>query len=427
MKANFYLKNGNRETSGINAQIYYCGKRYVTTPQEVIITSYWDKERQECKKSKRYTEGVLINERLKEFKKVMIKTIQSFNIRDTVPTQDEFRERLKLNLSAESFKPYKYIADWAVDWVPKSRRHDRTMKSYVTTINLLRKYEKIRGGRLTFDDIDMAFYRSFQDFMNSKDYSINYFGTQIKNIKVFMNEAMEKGLHKNSKHLGSRFQSPSENSDSVYLSSEELLKIFDLQLTPELIKLKYPNISRSNMLRKIESMKYCRDRFLIGAYTGLRISDFSRLKTQNISNGTIRIIPLKGRSQRKNREVVIPMHWIVKEIITNGYDFDKKVSGQKFNQAIKEVCKLAEINDFVISSRTEGGKVVEYTKPKYDMVSSHTARRSAATNMFLEGIEPIYIMRITGHRTERAFMKYIKVTEEQNANILAQHPFFNKK
>ena len=48
-------------------------------------------------------------------------------------------------------------------------------------------------------------------------------------------------------------------------------------------------------------------------------------------------------------------------------------------------------------------------------MKTHTARRSGATNMYLAGIPTIAIMKVTGHKTEREFMKYIKITEEQTA------------
>lgn len=54
-----------------------------------------------------------------------------------------------------------------------------------------------------------------------------------------------------------------------------------------------------------------------------------------------------------------------------------------------------------------------------------TAHRSGATNMYLAGIPTIAIMKITGHKTETEFMKYIKITEEQTAMELMNHPYFS--
>jgi integrase len=74
---------------------------------------------------------------------------------------------------------------------------------------------------------------------------------------------------------------------------------------------------------------------------------------------------------------------------------------------------------------TRGGKNVQETFLKYELVSTHTARRSFATNLYLADIPSITIMKMTGHKTEKAFLRYIRLTQEQNANKLLHHPFFN--
>jgi len=75
--------------------------------------------------------------------------------------------------------------------------------------------------------------------------------------------------------------------------------------------------------------------------------------------------------------------------------------------------------------RTIGLKVVRKRMKKYELVSSHTARRSAATNMYLSGIPTARIMLLTGHTTEQSFFRYIRIEKEENANILAESIFFN--
>lgn len=76
-------------------------------------------------------------------------------------------------------------------------------------------------------------------------------------------------------------------------------------------------------------------------------------------------------------------------------------------------------------SYVENGEKKTYLVDKCDLVKTHTARRSGATNMYLTGIPTIAIMKITGHKTEKKFMKYIKITEEQTAMELMNHPYFS--
>lgn len=64
------------------------------------------------------------------------------------------------------------------------------------------------------------------------------------------------------------------------------------------------------------------------------------------------------------------------------------------------------------------------TYPKYELIKTHTARRTGCTNMYLAGIPVIDIMKISGHKTEKEFMKYIKVSKLETAQNLSRHPCF---
>jgi hypothetical protein len=105
----------------------------------------------------------------------------------------------------------------------------------------------------------------------------------------------------------------------------------------------------------------------------------------------------------------------------------KPISDQKHNQQIKAIGKLAGINEEVILSKTRGGKRIETVKSKYEFITSHTARRSGATNMYLAGIDLKFIQDILGHSKIEQTISYIKVSAEDNAKRLVDHPYFSGK
>jgi len=105
----------------------------------------------------------------------------------------------------------------------------------------------------------------------------------------------------------------------------------------------------------------------------------------------------------------------------------KVLTNQKFNEYIKEVCIAAEINEMIIVDETKGFERYRKAELKYKLVSAHTARRSFATNAYKAGVPSLQIMKLTGHTREKIFMNYIKISEQENADILRKHPFFNKK
>ncbi|ULT44202.1 hypothetical protein KRR40_13025 [Niabella defluvii] len=88
---------------------------------------------------------------------------------------------------------------------------------------------------------------------------------------------------------------------------------------------------------------------------------------------------------------------------------------------MKDVCKEAGITEVVQYNEVRAGKRVVIQQPKYDLVSSHTGRRSFATNSYIDGVPAISIMAITGHRTESAFLKYLKLSKDEHARIIEQH------
>ncbi len=105
------------------------------------------------------------------------------------------------------------------------------------------------------------------------------------------------------------------------------------------------------------------------------------------------------------------------ESILNKYDGELPdvPSNQKVNDYLKEVGEIAEINAPFKKSITKGGVKQTTVYKKWEVLSTHTARRSFATNAYNAGVPSLTIMAITGHKTETSFLKYIKVTPKEHA------------
>jgi integrase len=125
------------------------------------------------------------------------------------------------------------------------------------------------------------------------------------------------------------------------------------------------------------------------------------------------------------------LHNQVKEILKkrNG-EFPRRIADQRFNDFIKKVCKEVGIKNIVEGSKmteirvideNEKEKIIHRKKfgkyPKYELVSSHVCRRSFATNLYGK-IDTLTIMKITGHKTEKQFLEYIKITPKEYAEKL---------
>jgi integrase len=298
-----------------------------------------------------------------------------------------------------------HLVSFVEDYIKNTKKGENMKSQYQTTLNNFVEYEKDKNVKLKLLEMDMDFYHAFVEFLTDKDYAPNTIGSRIRNLKLFLNEAFKKKLPVCLDFKLPDFKKPSEEISSVYLTEDELMKLYNLDLKDK------PNMEKT------------RDLFLIGAYTGFRFSDFSTLVKENFSRDNI----IEKRTIKTDQQVAIPTHPIVQSILErNGFEIPK-VTYSIFCNTIKDVIKAAEIGYDVSFNETRGGKTVTKTEPKWKLVGSHTARRSFATNAYLSGVPTISIMKMTGHKTEASFMKYIKITLTENAKILQDHSFFKAK
>lgn len=272
--------------------------------------------------------------------------------------------------------------------------------SYQKCLNAFYVFEKDMKHKYTFDEITKPFYETYVGYMIEHGKLPNSIGERIKNLKALMHRAYDEGLHTNLAYQS--FVKPEEEVDNVYLTEEELEMLYQHQF-----------VESSQMLEKY------RDLFLVGCYTGLRWEDYKAIRKEDFTTTTKGTQVLVVRSSKTGIKVVIPIIWKHFKDILEKYDYVlPKVSEQKFNANIKLACLSAGIKTPVVI--TSGKHKREEPYEKWELVSSHTARRSACTNMFLRGIPTISIMKISGHTKESTFMKYIKVSAEENADLIAE-------
>jgi integrase len=152
----------------------------------------------------------------------------------------------------------------------------------------------------------------------------------------------------------------------------------------------------------------------------LEDSDLSTINAENITNDECFF---KIKTIKTEEYVEIPIHAQVKRIMkkykgVNSNSLPEAISNQKMNKYLKEIGELAKLDENISYIENKGNKRIQMKANKFDLITCHTARRSFATNEFNAGTPPNLIMSITGHRTEKAFLTYIKTTKTQKANKL---------
>jgi integrase len=155
-----------------------------------------------------------------------------------------------------------------------------------------------------------------------------------------------------------------------------------------------------------EELERVRDVFVFGCFTCLRHSDYFITDYRDAIKDNSITVKLK----KKKNQVVIPLHPVALEILEK-YDYVlPKIIIMYFNRDIKEVCKEAGFDSKVLFTRTHGGKLVREYKEKWELTTSHTMRRSFATNALKSGMEQWAVMSIGGWKSEASFKKYLRMS-----------------
>lgn len=274
-------------------------------------------------------------------------------------------------------------------------------KIYKTHLSVLKQFQAKRRKPILFEDITQDFYYDFVKFLtNNRKYSNNTIGKHIRTLKAILKDAQYAGI--NNRIDFTRFTAITEDVNNIYLNPQELETIFNLDLSNN------PRLERA------------RDLFLVGCWTGLRFSDFNNIAPKDIKGNLIEV-----KTQKTGKPVPIPIHPVIRAIMKRYEGLTENslplpISNQKLNDYIKEVGELAGINETIQKERTTAGVKTVISTPKYELITTHTARRSFATNAYNMNVPTLTIMAITGHKTESNFMKYIKVTPKEHAEKLRE-------
>lgn len=430
MKVSFFLKSPGAESSSIIGRVNWSSRTLKFGLSISVSCKHWDQDNQKFRNTTANPENPEQNRFLDKLRSSIGDQFQNFvnnNLREPdeselkdliahlMPSKRKVREQIEKEIRIQKEAKSQTFFEYYRDFITRSKEGVRFRKGKgegaITKATAIAHHSTFRilyefNPKLDFKDITLTFYNDFNKWLIKKNYSVNYIGRIIRNLKTLLNEATSKGISTHPDFKSSYFSGQSEEVDHIYLNESELeeMRAIDLVNNPTLDKV--------------------RDLFLIGCYTGQRFSDWHKITPQNINDNSfsIEIVQQKNSTVKKNR-VAIPIHPIVKEIFEK-YEgqIPQPSSNQKMNDYLKEVARLVpSLQTMETISRTKGGVVVSVSRPKFELVTTHTARRSFATNSYRLGIPSITIMAVTGHKTEKDFLKYIKVSPDDHAKIFAAY------
>lgn len=295
-------------------------------------------------------------------------------------------------------------------------------------LNSIANYRKLLGlwphfeadigvSGLRMSDITIREYTLFMQFCDSRGYRDSTKYQYAALLKSIMNCAVNDGVSSNTVQNSRGFVTRLHYSASLLLKKVYLTR-------GEIDRLAALDLKDCSTMRKV------RDVFLVGCWTGQRFSDYSRVSDKNID--TVRIdgtehTVLRLVQKKTGRRVTVPvMDKRILRILEYWGGRLPEVSISTLNTHIKTLCREAGIDTATVVSCIKGGKVIEEIRPKYEAVSSHTARRSCITNLYLEGrLSPEQIRHLSGHAGEKSFRRYLCQNEEDELKGILRNIYGN--
>lgn len=258
--------------------------------------------------------------------------------------------------------------------------------------NRLKAYEA-HSGAIGLATLGKPFWIAFSEFLSAKlGLSNNTSNVNLKNLRRFWQWCQDNAICPTVPFKGMEYQKETDVF-KIALKEREVETLAALDLSP------VPRLER------------VRDLFLLEILTGQRYSDVRKvLDTANHDGASITIWQQKGR-----KSVRIPAHpKLLAHLDMMGQRYPDglpEISNQKFNNYLKEICAIAGFDQTHQWQMLRGNTMHPMQDHRYNLVSSHTGRRTFCTLALRRGIDPKIAMTVTGHRSYEQFMEYVRVDD----------------
>lgn len=406
----FYLQKVYNSTNNGEAQIririrwngniaqFNCGY--------TIETKKWSSNLSRCKKNVFNEKGISsadINKELNRLEDLANDVFKSFEVQDMIPTTNEYKNAFNIQNGKKVgiLQQEKTFDSCFLEFVSTQSSLNAWADSTIYKFNTLKKHLKSFNPDLNLSTFNTDFYLNFIQYLRDVAHLQN---TSIlktwKMLTWFLRWADKKGYITNKEYLDFKPGLKTvKDKEVVYLTWDELMKVYNLC---------FPN--NKKYLERV------RDVFCFQCFTSLRYSDVHKLKREDIVDNIIKVVTAKTGDTIK-----IDLNKYSHAILDKYKNEERPlpvISNQRMNQWIKEVCFLAEIRQSITIVYYKGSERVEEVHPKYELIGTHTGRRTFICNALTMGIPAATVMEWTGHSDYKAMKPYIKIADEEKSKAM---------
>ena len=377
---------------GKNAQ----GK-YTTGPRFVISTGYkvegkfWDAKGQKVKSA--HPEAVHINTHLSRLAGHLKSLMNEAFVHGVEPLA-YLRSQLKGGAEPDPTPDIIALIDQHLA-TQKSVVAPATLAVHRSTLHALSKFVTTeRGGKLKPEDTTYEFLEAFCLWLiKERGFQNNTTERYVKQIKYFFNALRRKNIAINDSYLNYKTSHLDSDTYHIALSQEELKAIEALDLSDR------PALART------------RDGLLFLVHTGLRYSDFQALRPHHKQTGADGRPYLSLEIEKTEERLHVPLSAKALAIFEQYGGHFQAIDRGKFAAQMKEIGKLAGVDTPCEVIRHQGSEKIRQVRPKYELLSAHTCRRTAATLMVEGGVNLEYVRRMLGHASVEQTIAYVKASD----------------
>lgn len=415
-----------KETRIYAFMIFGLGRVIKIKTEYVVKPTEWDFSKQG--KKEKLNGAIEFNGKLQELKEDLFNEYKNIIKEKPDITLEELSELMKeYGKSKEPFlkdsKSFFEVFEEFLSYLP-GEVTPGTIRKFVTLKKSLKKFseENKNYHLISFGKIDMRFYDGYTKYLRNqeprgrqktrpegeqKGLLVDTIGKYIESLKTFLKWAEGRGYNKNTTYknfqnfTASTTKLRKKKNDIVTLTLKELKQFYNHDFSDR------PALDR------------VRDLFCFATFTGQRWSDIERFDKKDIEGDIWSFEAYKTKQPTKIDLVgfAAPALDILKK-----YNYElPKISLQKFNEMLKNAGALAKINDSSEMKRYVGTKEIMITKPKYEFMSSHMARRTCVSLLLnVYGIPATHVLEITGHSELKTLQKYIDKTGKSRRDAMSR-------
>ena len=454
MKFHYYLdkKENKKKEHQVRITVAMRGVRMVGTIGYNVPMSMWDAKRKQFKKGVANSDGVdsdIIKSRLSDieshFNNLELRTTDKFTMEQLRAelakaiaknqaklaaindgASEEVIEKKEAEAEKKERKPkVKPAAEYMDEFIREECRLKEwsleTLKMVKSFKNHLLKFKKTAG----LDYYDKNGLDKFITYLRSDcGLEENSVQKQYKNLTWFLRWAIRKGYTQIRDVESYEPVFKTVKKPVIFLTKEELDKLYKLEIPASgtVLKLKtYEGEEYEKTVQDSAAMSKARDLFCFCAFTSLRYSDVVEVRRVDIQDGVLNIT-----TQKTHDRLPIVLHKNAIAILDKYKDEDFKggkalpyITNQQMNRALKDLGEICGFNSPYTITCYRNGTRYDEVYPKYELIGTHTGRKTFICFALSNGVPPDVVMKFTGHCDYKSMKPYIDITESAKRDAIS--------